>query len=153
MLLLLFQAGNQTYAIDARNVIEVAPLPVCEPLAHAPVYVSGLAIWRARTIPVVNVSALIAGTAARALLSTRLIVVDYVAGNGFSHPLGLVAEKVVEAVAFDEARCEPPKVRLPDAPYLHGTVEHAGRMIQRLTLEELLPPAVRDLLFPESEGA
>jgi len=73
--------------------------------------------------------------------------------DGRSHPLGLVAEKAVETVVCEETRCEPQKVTIPDAPYLGGTTEHEGRLIQRLTVDELLPASVRDLLFPESEAA
>ena len=153
MLLLIFQAGGQTYGLDARNVIRVAPYPVCTPLPHAPAYVAGLATWRGRTIPVIDLSALTDGTAARPWLSTRLVVIDYAMPDGRSHALGLVAEKAVETVVREETRFEPPKVTIPDAPYLDGTTEYHGRLIQRLAVEELIPASVRELLFPEPEGA
>jgi chemotaxis-related protein WspB len=153
MLLLIFQAGGQTYGLDTRNVIEVAPYPVCTPMPHAPGYVAGLATWRGRTVPVVDLPALIDGTPARPLLSTRLLIVEYAMPDGRSHPLGLVAEKAVEAIVFEPAHHEPQKVKIPDAPYLDGTVQHAGRLVQRLALGELLPASVRALLFPESEAA
>jgi chemotaxis-related protein WspB len=152
MLLLIFQAGGQTYGLDTRKVIEVAPFPLCTPLPHAPLYVAGLVAWRGRTIPVIDLPALMVGTPARPLLSTRLLVVDYAAADGRSHPLGLVAEKAVETIVFEETRREPQKVKIPDAPYLDGTAEHAGRLIQRLALDELLPTSVRALLFPGSEA-
>jgi chemotaxis-related protein WspB len=153
MLLLIFQAGGQTYGLGTRNVIEVAPYPWCTPLPHAPPYVAGLAPWRGRTVPVIDLPALIVGTAARPLLSTRLLVVEYATPDGRSHPLGLVAEKAVEAIVVEESRREAQKVKIPEAPYLNGTVEHAGRLVQRLSLDELLPASVRDLLFPEWEAA
>jgi chemotaxis-related protein WspB len=153
MLLLIFQAGGQTYGLDTRNIIEVAPYPLCTPLPHAPTYVAGIATWRGRTVPVIDLSALIAGTPAPPLLSTRLLVVDYATPDGRSHPLGLVAEKASETIVFEETRHEPQKVKIPDAPYLDGTAEHAGRLVQRLALDELLPASVRVLLFPESEAA
>jgi len=152
MLLLLFQAGGQTYGLDTRSVIQVAPYPLCTPLPHAPAYVAGLATWRGRTVPVIDLVALIAGTPARPLLSTRLLVVEYATPDGRSHPLGLVAEKAVETILFEQARREPQKVKIPDAPYLNGTAQHAGRVVQHLSLDELLPGSVRDLLFPESEA-
>ena len=153
MLLLTFQAGGQTYGLDARNVIQVAPYPTCTSLPHAPAYVAGLVTWRGRTVPVIDLSALLEGTPARPLLSTRLLIIDYPQPDGSSHPLGLLAEKAVETVVQDETRCEPQKVTIPDAPYLDGTVERAGRLIQRLAVEELLPPSVRQLLFPNLEAA
>ena len=152
MLLLIFQAGNQTYGLDTRNVIEVAPYPVCTPLPHAPAYIAGLATWRGGTVPVIDLVALIEGHPARPLLSTRLIVVEYATPDGRSHPLGLVAEKAVETIVFEQTRHEPQKVKIPDAPYLNGTADSAGRVVQQLALDELLPATVRDLLFPESEA-
>ncbi|MGD0224798.1 MAG: chemotaxis protein CheW [Terriglobia bacterium] len=152
MLLLIFQAGTQTYGLDTRQVVEVAPYPECTLLAHAPPFVAGLAKWRGRTIPLIDLSALIGGTSAPALLSTRLVVVDYLQSNGHRHPLGLVAEKAVEILELDESDLEPQKVGIPDAPYLNGTMENAGRLIQRVTVNELLPVSVRELLFPEAEA-
>jgi chemotaxis-related protein WspB len=153
MLLLIFQAGDQAYGLDTRGVIEVAPYPVCTPMPRAPAFVAGLANWRGRTLPVIDLSVLIDGTPARPLLSTRLLIVEYAMPDGRSHPLGLVAEKAVETIEFEQARYEPQKVRIPDAPYLNGTVQRTGRLVQRLALDELLPSSVRGLLFPESEAA
>jgi len=153
MLLVIFQGGGQTYGLDSRSVIEVAPYPVCTPLPHAPAYVAGLTTWRGRTIPVIDLSALMDRTPARPWLSTRLFVIDYPMPDGSTHALGLVAEKGVETVMEEEAQREPQKVTIPDAPYLDGTTEHAGRLIQRLTVDELIPASVRGLLFPEPEGA
>jgi len=153
MLLLIFEAGGQTYGLDARKVIEVAPYPFCTPLPRAPLYIAGLASWRGHPIPVIDLSALIVGTRAQPLLSTRLLVTDYRATVGCAHPLGLVAEKAVEMIVLEEARHEPQKVKIPEAPYLVGTVEHNGRLIQRVAFDEFLPDSVRDLLFPGVEAA
>ena len=153
MLLLTFQAGGQTYGIDARSVIQVAPYPACTPLPHAPAYIAGLATWRGRTLPVIDLSALLEGAPARSLLSTRLLIVDYPCPKGGSQPFGLLVEKAVETIKQDETRCEPQKVSIPEAPYLDGTAEHDGQLIQRLAVEELLPPSVRQLLFPSEEAA
>jgi len=153
MLLLVFQAGGETYGLNARAVREVAPYPVCTPLAHAPTWVAGLSVWRGETIPVIDVSALLTGTPAPALLSTRLIVVDYRARNGSAQALGLVAEKAVETVMLSEAAEAPAKVAIPDAPYLNGTYDCAGRLIHKMTVDELLPAEVRALLFPAPEAA
>jgi len=153
MLLLTFQAGGQTYGLDVRNVIQVASYPTCTPLPHAPAYVAGLITWRGCTVPVIDISALLEGTPSRPLLSTRLLVINYPQPDGSSQPLGLLVEKAVETVEPDETRCEPQKVTVPDAPYLNGTAEHDGRLVQRLAVEELLPASVRQLLFPNLEAA
>jgi chemotaxis-related protein WspB len=87
------------------------------------------------------------------LLSTRLLIINLPQPDGGSQPLGLLVEKAVETVKPDETRREPQKVTIPDAPYLDGTAEHDGKLIQRLALEELLPVSVRQLLFPNLGAA
>ena len=152
MLLLTFQAGGQTYGIDARNVIQVTPYPSCTPLPHAPAYIAGLATWRGRTLPVIDLSALLHGTPAAPLLSTRILIVDYPCTEASAQPLGLLVEKAVETIKEDETSCQPQKVTIPEAPYLRGTAEHGGRLVQRLAVKELLPLSVQQLLFPSEEG-
>jgi len=153
MLLLIFQAGNQTYGLDVRNIIEIAPCPQCTALPHAPPCVAGIVTWRGGTIPVIDLSALLAGAPARSLLSTRLLVVNYSVPDGRSQPLGLLAERAVETIELDEARCEPQKVTIPDAAYLDGSTEHAGKLILLLAVDELLPASLHQLLFPGKEAA
>lgn len=152
MLLLIFQAGRQTYGLNVRSVLEVAPYPECTPLAHAPAWAAGLIRWRGHPMPVIDLSALLTGTPALPLLSTRLIVVDYETGNGRMHPLGLVAEKAVETVPLEDARQQPRQIAVPDAPYLAGASEVAGRLIHHVNIGDLLPAPVRALLFPAAEA-
>jgi chemotaxis-related protein WspB len=149
MLLLIFEAGGQTYGLDAATLIEVAPYPLCVPLPHAPAFVAGIANWRGKTIPVLDLPALLAGTRARALLGTRLLVVEYRRPPGRSNPLGLLAERAVETVVVEEKRSAPQTVAIPDAAYLDGTVTPGGKLVQCVSLDELLPESVRALLYPE----
>lgn len=153
MLLFTFEANGQTYGLDLRSISQVAPYPACTRLQQAPAYIAGLVTWRRRTVPVIDISVLLGGTPARPLLSTRLLVIDYHLPDGSSQPLGLLVEKGVEIVRQEENRCEPQKVRIPEAPYLDGTAEHNGLLIQKLAVEELLPLSVRQLLFPKPEAA
>lgn len=153
MLLLIFEAGGQSYGLDTRTVIEVAAYPECTRLPQAPSYVAGIVTWRGCTIPVIDVSALLAGTPARPLLSTRLLVVEYPTAAGCLQPLGLLVEKAVETVFEGETRHEPQKVTIPDAPYLGGTAVHEDKLIPLLELHELLPASLRELLYPDREAA
>jgi chemotaxis-related protein WspB len=147
MLLLVFQSGNQRFGIDTAEVIEVAPPLCCRKLPHAPVYVAGLANYRGETVPVIDVSALLAGAPAPLLMSTRLVLVRY---NG--RVLGLLAERAVETVTCRESDLQPMPVRIEGAPYLGPVLVDRAGTIQKITVAGLLSPAGRDMLFPE-EGA
>jgi chemotaxis-related protein WspB len=147
MLLLVFQSGNQRFGIDTAEVIEVAPPLCCRKLPHAPVYVAGLANYRGETVPVIDVSALLAGAPAPLLMSTRLVLVRY---NG--RVLGLLAERAVETATCRESDLQPMPVRIEGAPYLGPVLVDRAGTIQKITVAGLLPPAGRDMLFPE-EGA
>jgi chemotaxis-related protein WspB len=147
MLLLVFQSGNQRFGIDTAEVIEVAPPLCCRKLPHAPVYVAGLANYRGETVPVIDVSALLAGAPAPLLMSTRLVLVRY---NG--RVLGLLAERAVETATCRESDLQPMPVRIEGAPYLGPVLVDRAGTIQKITVAGLLPPAERDMLFP-GEGA
>jgi len=147
MLLLVFQSGNQRFGIDTAEVIEVAPPLCCRKLPHAPVYVAGLANYRGETVPVIDVSALLGGAPAPLLMSTRLVLVRY---NG--RVLGLLAERAVETATCRESDLQPMPVRIEGAPYLGPVLVDRAGTIQKITVAGLLPPAVREMLFP-GEGA
>ncbi len=148
MLLLLFQSGNQRFGIDTAEVIEVAPPLTCRTLPHAPVYVAGLADYRGETVPVIDISALLTGVPAPLLMSTRLVLVRY--GGRI---LGLLAERAVETTSCSESDLQPMPVRVEEAPYLGPVLVDRAGMVQKITVTGLLPPAVRDMLFPAGEGA
>ncbi len=148
MLLLVFQSGNQRFGIDTAEVIEVAPPLVCRTLPRAPAYVAGLAAYRGETVPVIDVSALLTGTAAPLLMSTRLVLVHY--GDRI---LGLLAERAVETAACGEADLQPMPVRVEGASYLGPILVSGAGMIQKITVAGLLPSSVRDMLFPAGDAA
>jgi len=148
MLLVLFQAAGESFGIEASAVIEVTPAPILRALPHAPAYVAGLVEYRGAAVPVIDVSALCAGERAPRLLSTRLIVVRY-----GEHMLALLAERVVETTTCVEADLKPMPVRLDGAPWLGPVLMKGGKMIQKITIADLLPPPVRDMLFAEAISA
>jgi hypothetical protein len=64
-----------------------------------------------------------------------------------------VAEKAMGILEIEAGECEPPKVKMAETRYLNGTLERAGRLIQRVAVRDVLPPSVQELRFPDSEAA
>jgi chemotaxis-related protein WspB len=85
-------------------------------------------------------------------MSTRVILVALPDASGKERLLGLLAEQVTDTVnvAVDESL--PSGVRVEDAPYLGELHLDNRELVQRISVQELLLPPVRELLFPE-EGS
>jgi len=66
--------------------------------------------------------------------------------------VGLLAEKVIETVRYDEAQLQPSHLGLVAAPYLGEILSVGGEMIQRLRVDRLVPERLMASLFP-ADGA
>jgi chemotaxis-related protein WspB len=143
MLLIVFEAGAERFGLDVSRVREVLPVPTLRPLPSAPEYVAGLFDYHGTLVPVIDLSRLLMGQPARLLLSTRIVLVEY----GETHLLGLLAERATETVSCREEDCLPAGVTVTGAPYLGPILNDKDGMIQRVTVEELLPESVRETLF------
>jgi chemotaxis-related protein WspB len=106
--------------------------------------------YRDAMVPVIDLSQLIRGTPVKALLSTRIILVQHPGPTGIGRVLGLLAERATDSL--DDAGTEPESsgVAVPEAPYLGGLSVSGGSVIQYVKVENLLPDEVRERLFAEN---
>lgn len=150
MQLLTFTAGGLVYAIGAKTVVEVLPTVPVRPVPHLPDYVLGMVAYRGRMLPVIDLPRRLTGVPARALLSTRLIIVE-VAGSAVSETgparLGLIAENMVSTVRSEDAETVFPQMQLESAPYLGRILRLGGQTVHLLVVERLLPAGVASGLF------
>lgn len=153
MLLLVFHLDRDRYAIDAAQVVSVLPLVQIKTIPQAPAAVAGLFDCRGELVPVIDLCQLALGRAARQLLSTRIIVVDYPGDDGRLRKLGLIAEQVLETLRRDAHEFETSGVDSPDAAYLGAVASDAHGPIQLIGVRELLPESVRELLFQAAAPA
>ena len=156
MLLLRFQTGKERYGLDVSRIIEVIPMVVFLPLSHVDSAVAGIFNYHGTMVPVIDLTVLLAGYPSRPLFSTRVILVDYPGWPGQDderHILGLLAERVTEAVFCVEEDMKPAGIAMDGAPYLGDLLIHADGIIQRVAIERLLPPALRETLFPPAREA
>src|SRR6266403_5966949 len=82
MLFLLFQLGNDRYALEAKRVVEVVPLLALKRIPQAPRGVAGIFNYRGRPVPAVDLSELALGQPANERLSTRIIIIHYQDATG-----------------------------------------------------------------------
>ena len=145
-LFLVFHIGDERYALPATDVVEVLPLLPLKPIAHAPAWVAGVFTHRGQVVPVIDISAMTFGQAAVARTSTRLVLVNY-----RGQLLGLLLEQASDTLRCDPAEFQPYGVDNRDAPYLGPVRKDEAGLLQWLSVDDLLSPAVSALLFAQGE--
>lgn len=152
-LYLLFRIGEDRYALDAADVVEVLGLRALKQVPGTPPWVAGMLDRRGTPVPVIDMSALAGHGSAVTVTSTRLALVRYRPDPGAeSRLLGLILEQATETVHYDPAAFRPYGMDNPGARYLGPVLSDARGMVQAVNVGDLLPATVRALLFPESGG-
>jgi chemotaxis-related protein WspB len=149
MLFLLFQVGQDRYALEARRVVEVVPLLAIKQLSQAPAGVAGIFNYRGRPVAAVDLSALALGRPAEDLLSTRIIIVNYPDEAGTKHLLGLVAEHATGLLRKHPRDFVDPGLKRGSSPHLGPMLMDGSGPIQWVQQERWLPQGVSKLLSSE----
>jgi chemotaxis-related protein WspB len=147
VLFLVFELDGDRYALESRQLIEVLPLVNLKSLSKAPPGIAGMFDYHGQPVPAVDLSQVILGRAALRRMNTRLVIVNYPVADTASRPLGLIAEKATATAQLDAAQFSETGVSNGDTPYLGPVARDARGMIQWVTVSQLLPPAVRNVLF------
>lgn len=153
-LFLLFSCGGARYGLEVGEVAEVLPLRRLQPIAQAPSWVAGIFSHRGILVPVLDLSALMAGQSAALRTCTRVVLVHYRGDDeGPAHLLGLIAEQT-----SDTLRCAPSEFHdygldNQGAPYLGPVYQGPKGLVQWVRVQDLLPAEAQALLFPSEPGA
>ncbi|MDX2230590.1 MAG: chemotaxis protein CheW [Leptolyngbyaceae cyanobacterium bins.349] len=137
MLMLVFYIDKNLYAIESSRVVEVIPRLTYREVHHVPSYVSGVFNYRGSIVPVIDLCRLIRGTPSKSFLSTRVMMVSYPQSDGTLRYIGLMAERVIEAVNKAETDFKDTGIQANAAPYLGGIITDKKGLIQRIRLEQL----------------
>jgi chemotaxis signal transduction protein len=147
----LLRLGGSRFTVAMADVAEVTALPAVTRLPGAPPWLVGVANWRGRMLPVLDIRTLVGVPVTPLASSARLVVV--MAGSRGEVTAGLVAEAVpgVYDVAVD-AMSAPPATQPPEAARLvAGQVTDALGPIAVLDVEALL--ALRERVDRRRHGA
>jgi chemotaxis-related protein WspB len=149
MLFLLFQIGEDRYAIEAKQVLEVLPLVHLKRIPQAPSSVAGILNYHGASVPLIDLTELVLGRPSTAKMSTRIIVAPYLSESGKKHLIGLLAEQVMETMQRPESDFVDSGVTAAGSPYLGSVATEKSGIIQRIEVHGLLPQGLRDQLFRE----
>jgi chemotaxis-related protein WspB len=151
MLVLLVSNGDQRFALDARDVVEVVPCVPLRPVPAAPAWIAGLLHHRGDIVPVVDLARLSRGLPAAIRLSTRIVVLRRrdAAAAGL---IGVLAEGVTATARIDPTALRDTGVRAADAPWLGQIALDGGALVQLVRWTDLLPADLRAAVL-EGGGA
>jgi chemotaxis-related protein WspB len=147
MLFLLFQLGDDRYALEARRVVEVIPLVSFKRLSNAPAGVAGFFNYRGEAVPAIDLCSLTLGHPASERLSTRIIIVHYPDAERRPRLLGLIAEKATQTIRKEKNDFTFTGIQAESAPYLGPILVEGEQVIQWLHEDRLLPENVSGPLF------
>jgi chemotaxis-related protein WspB len=151
MLFLLFHLGDDCYALDAGQVVEILPLVTIKKMLRAPHGVVGTINYHGTFVPVVDLSELALGHLTPSRLSTRIILVHCSGDAGQPRMFGLITEKTTETMRCEAADFVYSGIANDDAAYLGGIATGPrGVLVQRIELSKLLSATVPDLLLERS---
>jgi chemotaxis signal transduction protein len=132
MLMLLFQIGDERWALAAAEVKAVIPLVNLQP--HSQPMLAGLLNYHGEILPAVDVSAVIAHRAATQMLSTRAVIIESgIVEHGARQRMALVVERAGETAWLSET------VDLPvQNAYVCAAMKNSkGEIVQRLAIAPL----------------
>jgi chemotaxis signal transduction protein len=132
MLMLLFQIGDERWALAAAEVKAVIPLVDLQP--HSQSMIAGLLNYHGEILPAVDVSAVIAHRAAPQMFSTRAVIVEgQGTRQGARQRMALVVERAGETAWLSET------VNLPvQNAYVCAAMKNSkGEIVQRLAIAPL----------------
>jgi len=153
MLFLIFQIGNDRYALDTSQVAVVLPPAPCKQVPDAPAWVRGIFSYDGRNVPVLDVSMLALGTPAAAWLSTRLVLTHYTPAGQVPQLLGLIVEKATDTLRCEAGDFNDSGLLHENARYLGPVMRHGGELVQWVKVAAILDDAVQALLFPQESLA
>ncbi len=147
MLLLLFKLGARRYALDARDVDRILPVPELEPAPPGVEGLAGLLRLEGKLVPVLDLMRLSGGAPCVPALSSRVILV-----GGRDGWLGLLAEKVTDTANLDTEHQLSELARPAGRDWLEPAMfEDEEGLAQRVRWQALLTPELRALADPGTE--
>jgi chemotaxis-related protein WspB len=154
MLYLVFRLGNDRYAMDVRQIVEVIPLVNWKGVPGGLPGLAGMIDFHGQPLPLIDLTELATGEPSRKRMSTRILVVNYRHDSlGEAHSLALMAEQVTETISRTEEEFVSSGLSVEDAGYLGSVTTGPGGIVQRVEINDLLSERVRNQLFPSHLGS
>lgn len=137
MLMLLFYAGQNRYAIDCDFVIEVIPKVHLKEIPHSPKNILGLLNYGGQPLPVVDLVQMIENRPVNTSMHSRIIIVQCSQSTAEVQAYALAVERATETAEMDRDRFFKTSLQVGDLPFLDGLYSDESTTIQFIDVETL----------------
>lgn len=137
MLMLFFYVGNKRYAVNTESVIEVIPKILIKPILHVPKFVVGAISYGGIQIPVIDFAILTESVSSTESMHSRIFILSRTKGNTTQY-VGILSEKITEAVEIENERMTASGVHVKEFPYFDGIIRLGPDIVQIIEAEQLL---------------
>ena len=149
MLLLLFEIEGGRFALDAGIVVRVIPRINCKKNPTFPEYVAGIINYHGKPIPVIDLNSFHNSAPCKALLSTRIIIVNHIQKNFSNVHVGLIAERVTETVTIDTSNLYEKSLTIDLDLGVGKQAKGNAAAVQWYDLDHLLSDSLLDEIIQE----
>lgn len=138
--------GENRFAIPSNNIVRIFPLLALTEAIQAPSYIAGYFCYQDKFIITIDVKQLLLGGVTNKLMSSRLVMVDFLAKNNRSYQAALLLENAVETIKIIEQEWQENPL-LPQKGHIGGKIANVNdSSIQQIILSELLTDEVLELI-------
>jgi len=152
ILLLKFKIGEEYYALNTDDVIEVIPVVSLRKIPGSVNFFSGIFDYRGTIVPVIDITQLTLGKPATIRLNTRIILTNFTHKDGQKSILGLIAEDMTDTIDVNETAIQSTGIVSPNIPYLGPIIQMEDHFIQCIELSKLLSEELQKIFFLSSES-
>lgn len=146
MLLLIFKADENQYALETTRVLRVLPRVALRKCPGAPAYIAGILNYRGAPVAVVDLGQLLNNSPCRQFLSTRIILAEYTGKRVSKILLGLMAEGATSIMHKDNPDFIERPLNTPNAAFQGKMFRDGERLIQLIKIEEIAPAELEQML-------
>lgn len=146
-----FVVNENRFVLSASDVVGIVPLAALHDVPRAPDYVAGILNYHGNSVPVIDLTKLMAGIKTEYRLSARIVLLKISLPDNKTSIVGLLAEKVTEVMRLFESDFKDSGVKNKNAKYLGDVITDSYGILQRLNINELLPKTAKDMLFGRTE--
>ena len=150
-----FQLAREIYGVGILDVREIIGLQRITPFPRAPAFVRGVINLRGRVIPVVDLRILF-GMEACPTTDLTVIIVLQCRARERQLTIGVLVDQVLEVLAFDAARIEPPPdlgTRSTRSDFILGIGKSEHHVVMLLDSARVLSGEEAQAMADSSPGA